>query len=76
MTDKKVLLKATITLEAEVPDDWNEEMINFHFNESSWCADNLINMLNNTIKKLDDKEDCLCRYTEIEYLRDGEIGDE
>lgn len=73
---KKVLLKVTVILEEEVPYHWGEEMINFRYNESSWCADNLRNMLDETIEKLNNKGGCLCPYTEIEYLRDGEIGDE
>ena len=63
---KKVKLKATIEYITDVPNDWDKEMIEFRFNKSAWCADNLIYDLYKWGKK--HKKDCLCPYTKIELL--------
>lgn len=62
---KKVKVRATIEYEIEVPHFWDNEQIEFHRNEGSWCSDNLINELQ-VIEKRND--DCLCYYTEFEYI--------
>ena len=40
-------IKIEIHLPMSFPDDWDDDMIRFHLNESSWCADNIIDMLEN-----------------------------
>lgn len=53
---KTVNIKWTINLPVEVPDDWDNDLINFHFNESSWCCDNLIDLL----EKYSEEHGCIC----------------
>ena len=45
-----------IDLPMEFPIDWDDEMILFHLNESSWCCSNLIDLL----KKYDSEKGCIC----------------
>lgn len=53
---KKVKMKYTFEVEIEVPWFWNKNQIEFHFNGSSWCADNALNTLEELSKTLG----CLC----------------
>ena len=62
---KKVLVKATILYEIEVPKDWDKQQIEFHRNDSTWCADNMLEEL----KKLGAKECCLCGNTNFKYIK-------
>lgn len=39
---RKVKLLVHFILEKEFPDDWDDDMILFHCNESSSCKDNLL----------------------------------
>ena len=66
---KCVLVKRDIEIEAKfrivvsVPAFWDKDLIEFHFNESSYCANNLIDKLKDNAK-----ERCLCDRTEVVYL--------
>ena len=42
----------TINFPMDFPSDWDDDMIEFHLNESSWCCSNLISELENTIRKM------------------------
>lgn len=53
---KKVKVKATIEYEVDVPASWDVDQIEFHRNEGSWCADNMLDEL----EKLAKDEGCLC----------------
>lgn len=61
---KTVLIKATISYNIEVPIEWDNDMIEFHRNESSWCASSMIEELT----KLDTKKDCLCGKVVFEVI--------
>ena len=65
---KKVVVKATIEYEIEVPNFWTAEDIEFHRNESSWCSNNIIEELEDTRRKLG----CLCECIEFEFVRETE----
>ena len=41
--------------EVSVPADWDKDMVEFHRNESSWCAGSLVDELGDM-----DSEPCLC----------------
>ena len=65
LINKKVKIRMTVEYFVEVPNHWTAHDIEFHRNESSWCAGNVIPEL----EELDDKEKgCLCRYTRFEYI--------
>lgn len=50
------LIKWEIHLPMDFPDDWDDEMIEFHLNESSWCCDNLIDLL----ERYSQQNGCIC----------------
>lgn len=64
---KKVKVRMTIEYEVEVPADWSKEMVEFHRNESSWCAGNAIAEL----ESLGDGNECLCGVATFECLDDN-----
>lgn len=67
---KTVKVKATVEYEIEVPLFWKKDNIEFHYNDGTWCADNIVNDLDNYIAKLNEKGECLCPYCKIEVLDD------
>jgi hypothetical protein len=62
---KKVKVRMTVEYIISVPNEWDKDQIEFHRNDSTWCADN-------AIKELEEfsKGGCLCQYTNFEYLGD------
>ena len=59
----------TINLPMDFPSDWDDDMIEFHLNESSWCCSNLISEL----EKYDEKNGCICGICEAKVAE--KIGD-
>lgn len=55
-------IKWTINLGMDFPNDWNDDDILFYLNESSWCADNLIVLLDNYSKH----NGCICEICSAE----------
>ena len=39
---RTVRLRVSFEVEYDVPDDWDDDMVDFHFNESSFCTDTLL----------------------------------
>ena len=57
MTDRQIkTIQWTINLPMDFPSEWDNDMIEFHLNESSWCCSNLISKL----KKYDEENGCIC----------------
>jgi len=71
LIQKKVKVRAVIEYEIDVPSEWDASMIEFHRNESSWCAGNMIDEL----QELNDKEnECICGLVKYEHIEDvGEL---
>lgn len=63
---KKVLIRAEIEYEVEVPKSWGQDDIEFKYNDSSWCSGNLIEDL----RKLAQKDGCLCGKVRFTYIKD------
>ena len=61
---REVVIEATIQCVTDVLEDWDEKQINFYFNESRWCAVNIIAIL-------DKGPSCLCEFVTIKYVRDA-----
>ena len=55
----------TIDLPMEFDDDWDDDLIEFHLNESSWCASNIIQLLD----EYDQNVGCLCNIAEAKVLK-------
>lgn len=68
---RKVLVRFEITMPVDTPHSWTEEDINFHFQDSSWCASNVVEMLQELENSTDNG--CLCPYVTAEYV--GEVED-
>ena len=62
---KKVKVRLTIEYEIEVPAFWDKGDIEFHRNESSWCANNVLDELKEYKGK---SGSCLCNFSIFEYL--------
>ena len=43
---QKKTIRITIDLPMEFPEEWDDQMIEFYLNESSYCCDNLVDELN------------------------------
>lgn len=67
----KRTVRFTIDLPMEFPDGWDDRLINFHLNESSWCCSNLIPLLD----EYDEEHGCICGICkgEVRKLDDGEL---
>lgn len=64
---RTVIIEMKINIAIEVPEHWGEEMINFHKNESSWCADNILDDL----KRMRRYDGCLCSQAEFKYINEA-----
>lgn len=69
---RTVVVRFTVEMVREVPEDWNRDSLEFHLNESSWCASNLIG----DMEKIDTDAHCLCSNVTGEYLREATEDDE
>ena len=54
--EQKRTIRITIDLPMEFPKDWDDRLIEFHLNESSWCFDNLIDKL----EQYSEEHGCIC----------------
>ena len=68
---KTIVTRLTIDFVDNVPENWDKEVIDFHYNNSSWCASNILN-------RLEERNNfrCLCDVASFEYLRDATEEDE
>lgn len=55
-----------------VPEFWDEEQIRFHYNDGSWCADNILSELADRSEKVG----CNCSICEAKFIRDADENDE
>jgi len=62
---KKVRLKLEIMVEVDVPHFQEKEDIEFHYGESSWCANNIIDWMESHITK---DQECLCDRTKVNFV--------
>lgn len=56
---QKRIISIVIDLPMEFPEDWDDDMIEWHLNEGTYCCDNLINELQNYSKE----NGCICNIT-------------
>lgn len=69
-----VLLKRTVVVRMEVemvisvPRDWDEDMIDFHYNDSSSCANNPLHALNRWAEK---DGNCICGAQNTSFVREA-----
>ena len=63
---KTVRVRTTFVYEVSVPRSWDSAGVEFHRNESSSCADNIIQDLEAFSKK----NGCLCSHQETKFVED------
>jgi hypothetical protein len=64
---KTVRVRLTAEYDVTVPAHWDADKIEFHRNESSWCADNLVS----EIETLQEQSPgCLCETVSFECISD------
>jgi hypothetical protein len=61
---KNVIINFSINLETRVPAHWTEENIEFHRNESTSCASNVLGEL----EELEKKHGCLCGLGKFSFV--------
>ena len=67
---KVVLVKVTLEIPYILSNYWSEPDIDFYFNKSSWCANNIVNYLEVLQNAKSEDSPCLCSGFTGEYLRD------
>lgn len=67
---KSVVIRAIVEAVVDVPADWDEHMIEFHRNESSWCADNFWARLEEW-ERPDQGPSCFCGISTFKFVRDA-----
>ena len=73
---RTIIADFTFRVIRKVPEDWDESMINFHMNDSSWCLNNVIAELQAIIDNMDEKNYCLCGVATGRYVREATSEDE
>lgn len=71
---RTVVVRAIFEYTVEEPEDWSIDMILFHRNESSWCA----NRAHDELGRLIDNRagSCLCHISRFEFVREATAEDE
>ena len=65
---KMVRIRMTVEYEVSKPFDWSPSDIEFHLNDSSWCANNAIDDLDDYFNSDDPKAPCMCGNAKFEFL--------
>ena len=68
---KVVMVQVTMTIPRVVPASWDADAVDFHLNESSWCANNIEDDLARYKDAMGDDAPCMCGAFSGEYLRDA-----
>lgn len=69
--ERTIVMEMKVEVVMSVPEHWDQDMCNFHKNESSWCADNILP----TLERLSEQS-CLCDFAEFTYVREATKEDE
>jgi hypothetical protein len=71
MRRRSVVLRTTIEYVVMIPEDWTPEQVRVHRNETSWCANNLLD----DMSRIRDSA-CLCDFTYTSFVREATAADE
>jgi hypothetical protein len=63
---KPIRLRVTLEFDTWEPAIWDDDMILFHRNESSWCADNFVAELSDAVASTDE---CFCKDARFEIVK-------
>lgn len=74
---RTVVVRYQIDLVVSIPEDCTADMINFRYNESTWCGDNLVDDIAAAAQRMEDgPAGCLCPVVHAQYLREATEEDE
>lgn len=66
-------LRVTLEIERPFPADWNEELVDSSLTESSWCANNIAQIITDYVESLEETgKPCLCGSFNVEVLGSGD----
>ena len=67
-----VIVKVSIEMLITDPEYWDKDMVEFHKNRGSWCANNIIPQIEAQAEKMG----CLCPTFHTEFIREATEDDE
>lgn len=70
---RTVVVDFTVRMVVEMPECFNEYDIEFKFNESTWCANNLIQIMEHA---QENSGSCLCNFVNASFFREATETDE
>lgn len=74
---RTVVVEVTLRVVRKVPESWTPDEIEFHLNESSWCANNILDDIEAMTKDREDGESrCLCPHFQARYVSEATQEDE
>ena len=73
---RTVVLAVRILYVATVPEDWEKEMVEFQYNDSSRCSDNTIIDMHELMRQEDERRPCSCDGTTTKFVREATEDDE
>jgi hypothetical protein len=79
MRKRTVMVRFTVDLAMEYPEDFDAQAIEFNWNQGSLCADNLIDRMQDATDRMEEHSQthgCLCRFVEAKFLREATKDDE
>jgi hypothetical protein len=65
--ERTVVVRMTIEYVTKVPEHWDTDGIDFHYNDSSWCASNALNEL----AAINNRGVCVCGHAKFEFVREA-----
>lgn len=73
---RTVVVRMQIEYVVEVTEYWDADNIEFHRNESSWCAGNAAEELAGLFERMEERGGCPCSIVEYSYVREANEEDE
>lgn len=64
---RSIRIRMTVEYEIDVPASWDAEMIEFHRNAGTWCANNAIDELRDRFEPDDIESPCMCGAATFAY---------
>lgn len=64
-------VRFTVEIDVLVPHHWSDDMVGYRYNDSTWCADNLPDLIQDDIERLTAVHRCLCAAFKAEVVHPG-----
>lgn len=71
--DRPIKIRMTIEIIVPIARSWSQDQIEFYFNDSSSCLDNLIPAIERMSGNNEGHGSCLCSVAEVTYLGEATI---